>query len=119
MTSEARLAEPGRQYPDGKVPFNPRLIMNETTAITAKADKVAKSFGLKNINEFFTLIAEAKKSGDYSALTKLLNEKIGRSRCVRFCYELIQLYDFDASVQMDLRLWGKLTSQLSSSPLTL
>ena len=90
-------------------------IMKETTEITANADNVAKSFGLKNINELFTLIAEAKKSGDYSPLTRVLNEKVGRARLVRFCYELIQLYDFDPSAQMDLRLWGKSTFILTSS----
>ena len=108
---DARTAERGHtdKLPDGKVAFNMMSIMEETDEITAKADKVAKSFGLKNINEFLTFMAEAKKSGDYAPLRKLLNEKVGHARIVRFCYELTQLYDFEASVvpKMELRLWGK------------
>ena len=101
------------KYPDGKGSFHMNSILKESTEITAKADNVAKSFGLKNINELFTLIAKAKKSSDYSALTRVLDEKVGRARLVRFCYELIQLYDFDPSAQMDLRLWGKFTTILT------
>jgi hypothetical protein len=76
-------------------------------AILAQADVVAKSYGLRNYHAFDMVHSEAKSSGDYSALTKLLEDKVGKARIVPFCVDLAQLFDFDVSVaKMDLRVWG-------------
>ncbi len=103
----ARMKQDGDVAPAGRVPFNMTAIQSQVVAILAKADQVAKAYGLRSYHAFDSVHTTAKETGDYAPLTKLLEEKVGKDRTVAFCADLIQLFDFDASVaQLDLRVWG-------------
>ena len=72
----ARMKQDGDVAPAGRVPFNMTAIQSQVVAILAKADEVAKAYGLRSYHAFDSVHTTAKETGDYAPLTKLLEEKV-------------------------------------------